>query len=389
MPITKNATEDSEVQFAAKIAHGDPVLHWLVRKRIPPILSGILYALGFMVIRGLVAWQAGNLWTNGETTGFLNDPAFYTNIVFLAIIWAYYTWFPKGIATVFEGLKENDIIDTLSCRQKSDEAGFENLDQFLESVYTQFQHKRWSIISLLVAAAAGLFLLLPQYLAMGKSASYTADPISIALAVLWAGVGLYCVLLMLIYSILSIYWLRKLFRCFNMKVRPLHPDGAGGLAPLGQYTLSLSYLIALVGILLVVTPITRNYVVMGVIQFRWTPELVIAMIAYLAAAPIVFFAPLSVAHAAMDDAKSELLLQIARRFDSEYDHIQSMLNENDISSMKKRLKNLKELQRLHKTTDDFPVWPFNSSNLTRFGTTYLSPIALAVFIDVVTNLIDL
>jgi hypothetical protein len=181
---------------------------------------------------------------------------------------------------------------------------------------------------------------------------------------------------------LSIYWLRRLFNSFTINVRPLHPDQAGGLSPLGDFTLTLSYLVTFVGILLVINPLIRSYVLEGTLRFRWTTDLLVGLGIYVVAAPTIFFAPLSVAHNSMKDARALILLQIARRFDAEYMSVQRAL-DGDISGLENDLKTLKELQTLHGTTTKFPVWPFNVANTTRFSASFLSPIILGI----VTNLI--
>jgi hypothetical protein len=112
------------------------------------------------------------------------------------------------------------------------------------------------------------------------------------------------------------------------------------------------------------------------------------LIVYIIAAPTVFFAPLSVAHNVMNEAKNQLLLQIARRFEMEYHSVQNKL-DSELSGLKDDLRTLEELQSLHDTTRKFPVWPFNAANIRRFGTSYISPIILALVIDLITNLLNL
>lgn len=391
MASTQNNLDAMELE-AKSIAGGDPLLKLLVRIKVPTILSGVAYSVMFMSVRALAAWRAGHLRTVGTTTGFLDDPAFYTNLIAAAVIWAYYTWMPGGIVTVFKRLYDNRVIDgpTQTSKYKGEKA----YASFIEEMQTLFGKWWWSAAPLAVSTSATLILVLPQYLALGQSVAWTTDTLSLILALLWTWAGTYCVLLLLIYSVLSIYWLRRLFNNFRIRVRPLHPDRAGGLSPMGNFTLTLSYIIALIGIMLVITPITRNYVKVGTLQFRWTTELLVGLVAYVIAAPIVFFAPLSVAYNVMNEAKDQLLLQIARRFEKEYSRVQEVLDE-DISSLEdssKILENsskiLRELQALHDTTSKFPVWPFNVSNITRFGTSYLSPITLAVSIDLLGKLIS-
>jgi hypothetical protein len=370
-----------------EISSSDPILKRLCTASVSPILIGALYTVVFLLIRILAAWRAGHLWTVGNVRGFLEDPALYTNVVILAIV-TYYVWMPRGIAAVFNGLHGNGVVsdpDPMSPKESSSEQTY---PLFIRETQTLFGSWWWPVLSLVIAIGATLTLNLPQYRALGQSAAWTADTLSLILTLLWVAIGVYCVTLLLLYSILGIYRLNKLFSSFAIGVRPLHPDQAGGLAPLGNFTLTLSYLIAFIGILLVLTPITRNYVVMGTLQFRWTTEIIVALGVYIVVAPAVFFAPLSVAHNVMKEAKNRLLQQIAQRFETEYRSIQNKLS-GDISGLASGLKALEELQSLYDTTSKFPVWPFNAANMRRFGTSYISPIILALVIDLITNLLNL
>lgn len=90
----------------------------------------------------------------------------------------------------------------------------------------------------------------------------------------------------------------------------------------------------------------------------------------------------------MEEAKDQLLLQIAWRFEAEYINVQSVLGGgDDISGLENSWKIVKELQTLYDATSKFPVWPFNVSNITRFSTSYLSPIVLAVLIDLLGKIV--
>lgn len=392
MTSTQNSFDATELKLE-RIARGDPLLNRLVRIKVSPILSGVVYSVVFYWVRAFAAWRAGHLRTVGTVTGFFDQPDLYTNLISGAVVWAYYTWMPKGIVTVFKGLHDNGVIG-VPIPTMHRKKGQKRTDiSFVEEMRTLFGKWWWSAVSLAIAVGATFILVLPQYLALSQSAATGADTLSLILSLLWMLIGLYCVVLLLVYSMLGIYWLRRLFNSFTIHVRPLHPDRAGGLSPLGNFTLMLSYLIALIGIMLVITPIPRNYLAVGTWRFRWTTELLVGLGIYVVAAPIVFFAPLWVAHNTMEEAKDQLLLQIARRFEKEYSEIQKVLDK-DISSLEDRSKILensskilRELQALHDTTSKFPVWPFNVSNVTRFGTSYVSPIALAILIDLLGKLI--
>jgi len=381
MTETSSGFEGSALK-PERIVRGDPLLRLLVRIKASPILIGVVYSVAFSLVRALAAWRVGHLRTTGTVTGFFDDPSLYTNMITGAVIWAYYAWLPRGISTVFTGLFANGVIDAPAPEKGKEHA----YTAFMEKALAWFGRWWWSAGSLATAAIAVFTLVLPQYMEMGQSAYGTADTISLILSVLWILVGIHCALLILIYSMLAIYWLRRLFHSFTPLIRPLHPDHAGGLAPLGDFTLMLSYLIALVGIQLVLTPVTRNYITVGTWQFRWTAELVLGLGVYAITAPIVFFAPLSVAHKAMKGAKDQLLLLIARRFDAEYLKLQTAL-DGDTVSLESSSKTLQELQALHDMTNKFPVWPFSATNVTRFATSYALPMVLPVIVEIAGRMI--
>jgi hypothetical protein len=387
MANTSSTHDDGDLR-AASIARGDPLLRWLCKADVPPILMGIAYTVLFNLIRGFSAWSAGHLFTSGTVTGFFNDPSVYTNFVIGMVIFTYYAWMPRGIAAVFEELEESDVIGApTATERKNKQAKYADYSALVGDMVSCFGRWWWPIISLAISAIVTLALVLPQYLELGQSAWWTAATFPLIVCLGWFLIGFYCVLLILFYSILSIVWLRKLFHGFVINVRPLYPDRAGGLASLGNFTLKLSYMIALVGMILVVTPVTRNYVAVGTLQFRWTPELLTGLVFYAIAAPIVFFAPLSVAHHAMRRAKHQLLLNIARRFDAEYGDIHTVLDDN-LKDLEHRSKVLTELQNLHQMTSAFPVWPFNVENVTRFGTAYVLPLVVPVLVELFSLLLS-
>jgi hypothetical protein len=198
----------------------------------------------------------------------------------------------------------------------------------------------------------------------------------------------YIVFRLLLISFLSIYWFRQLFIKFTIRVRPLHPDGAGGLSPLGNLTLHFSYLISVIGISLVLSAITRSLRVTQTIGFLFQPDTVAGLIAYAIISPVVFFAPLAVAHHYMEDAKKRFLLKIDEKFGLLFSEIQASLN-SDSDKLILRKKRFKKIKALHAMVKSFPVWPFNVENVTRFITTYLLPILLVLIADALLRLFNL
>jgi hypothetical protein len=386
--VTNASDTQSDTKLTVgNIAWGDPLLRRLCRTDVSPLLLGIAYTVLFNVLRGFSAWSAGYLFTSGTVTGFFNDPSVYTNFIMGLAIFTYYTWIPKGIVAVFAGLEESAVIGEAISAKREEKAKYVDYPALAGDMASWFGRWWWPAASLVISTVVTLTMVLPQYLRLGQSAWWTAATFPLIVCLGWFLIGFYCVLLILFYSILSIFWLKELFDNFAINIRPLYPDRAGGLASLGGFTLKLSYMIALIGMILVVTPVTRNYVAVGTVQFRWTPELLAGLVVYAIAAPIVFFAPLSVAHNAMRKAKHQLLMYIAQRFDAEYGDIHSVL-EDDLKKLEHRSKVLAELESLHKMTSAFPVWPFNVENVTRFGTAYVLPLLVPLLVELSGLLIN-
>lgn len=368
-------TKERKVMDPIQLA-GDPVLKLITSKGISSILFGVSYSLLYNLLRMLAALRADHLFTSGTVIGFFNDPAMYLNLITGSAIWAYYAWIPRGITIVISGLYQNGVI--------GDPDGDSDFNQFTKGM-GKWLGKRWMpILAMLISILATFIVVFPGYLERYRTQDSwsMADPINLGLSTGWMLFNLYSIFLLLAYCGVSIIWLRRLFVKFHINVKPLHPDGAGGLSSLGNFSLSLSYVITLVGILIVSTPVLRNYLATSTLQFKLTTDIVLGFIAYTIAAPLVFFFPLSVAHNAMTKAKSEFLLRIAQRFDHEYEKVQNALAKENIN-IEKELKAIKELQILHGTVEKFPVWPFNTTNITRFTTSFISPFFLAILTEVV------
>jgi hypothetical protein len=370
------------------LAMGDPFLKRMLKIKVSPLMLGAAFAILLTIIRMIAAWCGGYLGTIRNTIGFFEDPGMYINLIAGIAVWTYYFWMPRGITKVFTGLFESKAIGkshTTTTKKRGEDY---TLSSFLSEMQLSFDNWIWSLSALILSVGGSLILLLPRYLSrMQIQDSWSmANPINLVLSVLWAITGLYAALLLFYFILLSIIWLRRLFTDFKVEVRPLHPDNAGGLSPLGKFSLNLSYIITILGFILATIPISRHYLANGTFGFSWTVDVVLGLGIYIIAAPFAFFAPLSVAHTAMKGTKQRLLLEISQRFEDEYAAIQESI-QGDMTKLEENMGNLKELHSLHELTNKFPVWPFNIENILRFITSFVSPILLVVISTVIRNLV--
>lgn len=403
MAVTAASPKSTNLQ-AESFAAGDPVLNRLVQIGLWPFVMSSGFMVVLFALRFFAAWRVGHHLSTDDVTGFLETPAQYTALVGGTVILAYYIWMPKGIVRLFSGLYRNKVIGGPTEAHNSECQEQSPHDVFLADMKQSFGRWWWSASVAGITTVSILVLYIPTIAdpSYRTEVADVADDVSMILTVLWAWIIMYVVLQVLFFTTLTVVWLYRLFKNFTIVIRPLYPDGAGGLSPLGDFSLTLSYLTTLVGLFLVIVPITRNYAVEHTLDFRWTIELVASLVAYIFVSPLVFFGPLTVAHAAMQTAKNDLLQQIARRFERELERIQRALDDDILDAdrgilaeqeaqgrISDGLKQLRDLQDLHNTAQRFPVWPLNTKNLVRFFTTFVSPVILRVAVDAANYLIDI
>jgi hypothetical protein len=370
----------------ADLARGDPLLYWLQRRGYSPAVVAAGLALGLTALRMAAAADAGLLFRTEAPVGFFNDPAMYAHVAIGAIFFAYWTWLPRGISEMYEGLAANEIA------MRGDGAagsGRRVYGDFAARMRLSYGWRVVPVAALAVSVAVVFLLLLPRYrvrMAAGDAWSM-ADPLGVGLSAVWAFVACYALASVVGYYAITVAWLRRLFREIRLRVQPLHPDGAGGLGSLGGLSIRVSYLVTVVGLLLAITAVTREYYFARLgIPYTPTHDIAIAIALYAIGSPVVFFALPAVAHQTMRGAKNALLLDIGEMFEREYLRLKSALASEAVP-LKEGLERLQQLQNLYDMTRRFPVWPFNVENLRRFAATFISPIVLALATNVLLRLL--
>jgi len=204
-----------------------------------------------------------------------------------------------------------------------------------------------------------------------------ATPASVALSLLVAGIGIYALLRLVTYYAAARLAFQRLFKRYDVRVRPLHPDRAGGLGPLGTFSIRMSYLMTLIAVFIPITALTRSYLDTGSAQLRFGLDVMAGIPILAVISAFVFFSLPAVAHGAMRKAKDRLLLRINRRFEVEYQQLQRTMASTG-ADLEPGLKRLESLQKLHETTARFPVWPLDAGTVSRFTSSWLAPVALGL-----------
>jgi len=164
----------------------------------------------------------------------------------------------------------------------------------------------------------------------------------------------------------------RIFREFMDEVflHPLHPDKVGGLKPLADYSMRITWAIIVFGItgaLIEISTLLRDQSGEGLFVHG-------TFLIYLLVAPIVFFYPLSIAHRAMKTAKQNFLLEISKQFNNIIAHTRLEI-QNDKFDLEDEVSKIDQLKMLHEVGSAFPVWPFDTATLRRFSLSMLTPLA--------------
>ena len=194
---------------------------------------------------------------------------------------------------------------------------------------------------------------------------------------------LYCVFIF--YSAIAVYSLRVVTLSFFLRdiatyadlyMLPLHPDGSGGLRPIGHLGLRNQYLLSVTSInIILVFFIFR-------IQFPSTPihsipiSVIIMgvgiIVAYLILGPVVFLGPLLPFRRVMLRNKAQLMSEVAQRIRLELGRIRKKLPSELITREDEEL--VERLRRFSSVIGELPVWPFDIGTLARFLGAYIVPV---------------
>lgn len=194
--------------------------------------------------------------------------------------------------------------------------------------------------------------------------------------VLWAlfvplsTLGVYMVCMVAARQFSNVMSLWHIFRTCQLRLRPFHPDRAGGLSPLSEFTIAFGYFLALAGFGLALLSIQSQA------DGRFSSDylLHVGLGLYIVLAPLTFFGMLGSAHQAMDEAKARWLAWISNQFDEDYVTAIGALNEES-KAFAARLEKVSHLHSLYRLTEAFPVWPFDTATIRRFAAVLAAPLA--------------
>ena len=350
-----------------KFDRGDPITLFLIEKmHFTPFTFATVWTVIVVVLGVLAAFISGSLFSSPSRTGLVNDWVWLIwSLLFTPVIAGYYLWSSTVIEGIIHGLEQSEILKVL--------------DEDLNTVAGYFKRPWRKILSLGVMVTVGILYFVTREKLSGFAASSVVAKLETS--IVYAVLSYF--LVMLISKLVINYWaIRRVVLGKKLNINPHHPDNCGGLRVLSDYSLKVAYLNAVFGILVSVTAY-RLYI----IGYIWAS--VVAVLFYLGVAMVSFFAPLSTAHAEMNDAKSKLLLKLGKQFWQDYLAAHDSIG-GDSDALKNELAKIKQLQELYDLTRGFPVWPFDTTTLRRFFITITSPLIpplVGLLVEIIAGLL--
>ena len=160
---------------------------------------------------------------------------------------------------------------------------------------------------------------------------------------------------------------------WEIRLTPLHPDGCGGLRPLGRIGLRNQYALTILGINIAVLAATVSR-----IESSLVPVIIIpATVLYLVFGPIIFLGPLLPFRRVMGDRRRALMEEIAEPLDAKFQSLKAQarahrdIDKDDVEAMDR-------LRLLGKAVGDLPIWPFDARTMRVFTTAYVIPVLVAL-----------
>jgi hypothetical protein len=283
--------------------------------------------------------------------------------LFLALVTTFslliYLLLPASMASVFNTLRTNAVIGP----SRQERLGAMSYTRFLERMVTWVDSQWWSIVIVMLGILTFIYTVFvtnPQLL--------TVPPLWLLVSFVFLFLpALYILSFVLLRVMLLLIFINRLFFLFIIRVRPLHPDGSGGLAALSQIWW-MSAALMFVAVLDFVT-VPAHFSV---------PELIAETITYLTLVIALAFGWLALPHRVMVQARNEHLQPITEEYERVLMETKPAANEEtaQIVAGTERLSALK--QRYELVRDTFPTWPIQIVEMRRLSIVLLLPALISL-----------
>ncbi len=305
-----------------------------------------------------------------------NEPLFaLLEIVTASLFYIAYLWLSDSIAILFNTLWTDEILNQSVNSQDTSTA----YAKFIRDVLLWLNSPLWPIGSLIFILA----YLITRYLVHGPPfLTYVPLWLQFVTAVL-DGMIAYFALITVSRLLISLVFANCLFRSFTIHVKPLHPDGVGGLGAMR----SIVWVSALIILATTLTFFETILISNNRNPFSSTLDIVTLIIAYIILAPSLILGWLIMPHLLMLKERDAVLKPLVDEFQTILEAPQpiteaataGILADNDRLSAIKRRYGL--------IVDTFPTWPLEVTQMRRLVATLSLP-ALIPLIPTIMGIVS-
>lgn len=360
----------------------DPLLYFFKEKLGLSNLRIVLYmtAIAAVILFGL-GWIANSAYTTDSDVSFTDPKYYYLALMEVFILTPFlfglYVSHLEYFTQVLQSFEQTDVIQAVS---EKESIYIKSYPDFLNKIQMSVDNKRWTIIALILSAVfLGNWFL--EFNTVGRSVFWYDVKWLRVVVLLYLFVYTYAASLIIFKGVQSVLYTNRLFQWFDVRVRPMYPDEAGGLGALGNSTLRASALIVGFGMFLAGVTILILFTEGDLFTSR---TVVMSWVVYILLTPIVLILPMLSAHRAMKDARNEKLSEIAQEFEKTLSEA-NVTKVNDTETIKDANEKLQELQtRYSIVANSYPTWPLPARLFRNFSITASLPL-MSGLISMVIN----
>lgn len=203
-----------------KVYIQDKLIIWTKKRNIPLVaiwlLATSIPSLYFFVLAALTH----NLLGKGKVAGFFNDYNFMNSLLIaIPLMVVFFFLIEDFVEDCVEGLVKNRVFGAPLQRR------YKTVDDFLNAMSADLSSHRWSWIALVLSL---LFVVVAAPSHRGIMSWRARNTVAfVSMEILWV-ISTWFTVVMLLRTIVAIAWINRLFRSFQVRVRPMHPDKSGG-----------------------------------------------------------------------------------------------------------------------------------------------------------------
>jgi hypothetical protein len=357
----------------------DPLLVLLKEKLH---LNNFCISAGAMFLPGIVYpvwWLLSKITTHSHLSGWHLNDWFSIIIQFFFLfpcLFLIYTFIPHTIAKLFNALYTGGVIGNY----RKDRSGIETYVHFEQKMIRWIDNSWWAVATIVLVM---FYISLRLFWLEETLTGHHTNPQSFMPFVIQAIAILIYVPLMfatgmnVIRLVLALVFINRLFYLFKLQVKPIHADGAGGLGSVENLLWLCVSMMLWLAVLLAAAILGPELTTLSYSEMFLLAAIYIVLIPTLIIGCLVF------PHRMMVDARNEALQSLT----AEYQHAltQSLSSGAQdtpgISAETLRLEALKK--RYDLVYSSFPVWPLDTSALSRIGVTVIIPIILPIILPAI------